>query len=299
MKIKETTEFGLDMIRGLPKAYYCAQHNIPHKCIVKKGLGDMYKLVTHEQVEEITNFCPDNPNSIYRYKGPEWIKKEWSPPPLKQWYKDTLKFDKPVVVINNKCTAEWELKKAIAAVEKFPDIKVDMDQIYRLENTESGPNVSVNHYSLPMLAKLIELLSDKFKILYVSPLLKHETYFEDSNPSILFNDFDFIEKNYPQVYTIRQFLSETDLTNNFNIAQFMFEASSEKHLTVIGGNSKVSSYFEGDVIIYRWEGWRKCHPKGNRDIFKTGSWLKHLSGANIIGLDTYDDILTYIKNNWL
>ena len=117
---------------------------------------------------------------------------------------------------------------------------------------------------------------------------------------IPFNDYEFIERNYPYVYTIKQFLKErTDLTTDYNIAQFMLEASSDKHLTLIGGNCKVSSYFGGDVIIYRWLGYRKHHRKGNRDIFKTDSWLKLLSGSNIICIETYNEILKYIDDNWL
>ena len=79
----------------------------------------------------------------------------------------------------------------------------------------------------------------------------------------------------------------------------MLEATSEKHLTIIGGNCKVSSYFGGDVIIYGWEAWNKGSIRGNRDIFKTGSWLRHLSGANIVGIDSYTKILNYINKNWL
>ncbi len=292
--VREQTEFGLDIIRGLPKAYYYSKNNIPHKCIVKPKLKELYELVS-DNVEETANLRVYNPEDLYLYDGPSWSKTEWLPPPLKKLFKKYLKFDKPTIVINNKCTAEWIYKEAINTAKEF-NLDINMDQIIKTTNTNK---VSVNHYSLPMLKHLIELLSNKFKILYISPILDHKTYFVDNNVTIPFNDFDFIEKNYPQVYTIKQFLKETNLTDSFNLAQFMFEASSEKHLTVIGGNAKISSYFGGDVIIYRWEGWKKGHRKGNRDIFKSGSWLKRLSGANIIGLDNYNDILKYIKNNWL
>lgn len=292
--VEEKTEFGLDIIRGLPKAYYYSKNNISHKCIIKPKLKELYKLVS-DNIEETAKLNVYNPDDLYLYEGPSWSKKEWSPPPLKKLFKDYLKFDKPTIVINNKFTAEWSVKGAMNVAKEF-NLDINMDQIIKTTNTNK---VSVNHYSLPMLKHLIELLSNKFKILYISPILDHKTYFVDNNVTIPFNDFDFIEKNYPQVYTIKQFLKETNLTDSFNLAQFMFEASSEKHLTVIGGNAKISSYFGGDVIIYRWEGWKKGHRKGNRDIFKSGSWLKRLSGANIIGLDNYNDILKYIKNNWL
>ena len=139
----------------------------------------------------------------------------------------------------------------------------------------------------------------KYQIIYISPILNHKDYFVDNNSSIPVNDFEFIEKNHPQVCTIKKFLKENNLTNSFNIAQFMLEATSEKHLTVIGGNAKISSYFGGDVLIYNWEGWFKGHGKGNREIWKSGSWLKRLSNANIVGLNTYQSILDYIEKNWI
>ena len=45
--IEEKTEFGLDIIRGLPKAYYYSKNNIPHKCIVKPKLKELYELVSN------------------------------------------------------------------------------------------------------------------------------------------------------------------------------------------------------------------------------------------------------------
>ena len=89
------------------------------------------------------------------------------------------------------------------------------------------------------------------------------------------------------------------MTDDYNIAQFMLEATSDRHLTLVGGNCKLSSYFGGDVIIYMSEFWRYGNMRGDRGIFKTDSWLKHLSGANIIQMNTYNDILNYIDESWV
>ena len=81
-KIKETTEFGLDMIRGLPQAYYYAKHNLSHQCVVKRPLEQMYRLIS-DNVEVTDEYGVLNPGEIYGHKGPSWITKNWTPPPLK------------------------------------------------------------------------------------------------------------------------------------------------------------------------------------------------------------------------
>jgi hypothetical protein len=206
-----------------------------------------------------------------------------------------LKFEKPTVVINNKCAAEWDIRAIKEVVSKY-NLNTEDEQIINLPNTNQA---SVNHYSLPVLEKIIQKLSPKYQILYISPIIDNETYFVDKQATIPFDDFSFLEQNYPDVFTIKTFLNETDLTSSFNIAQFMMEATSDKHLTTIGGNAKISSYFGGDVLVYISEIWKKGHPKGRREIWKSGSWLKHLSNANIVSLDSYDNILNYIEDNWL
>lgn len=291
--VKECTEFGLDMIRGLPLAYYYTINNIEHKCIVKPNLKPLYDLVSNNVVES-ADFNIYNPDEMFRYEGPSWITDKWVPPPLKTMFSEYLKFDKPTVVINNKCSVEWLYSSAIKAVSDF-NLDNNMEQVIKLDDFDK---CSVNHYSMPFLSKIIELLQKKYKVLYIRPVTDKK-YFVDSNILIPFNDFDFIEKNYPDVYTIRQFLNSTKLTDNFNFAQYMFESTSDKHLTVAGGNAKVSCYFGGDVIIYLSDIFKLGHHKGNRQIWSTGSWLKKLSNANVIGLNSYDDILDYIKINWL
>ncbi len=300
-KVKETTEFGLDMVRGLPKAYYYAKHNIGHQCVVKRPLEQMYKLVSNN-VEVTDTYGVLNPAEIYGHKGPSWIRKNWTPPPLKEMFEGSVTFDKPTIVINNKFAADFT-EKMVKNYQEKNDTDLEYGAITRPNRRykdNRGDSVSINSYSLTFISELVERYSDKFKIIYISPIY-NDSYFKDHNVQLRVNDFEYLEKNHPEVYTIKQFLEETDLTRDYNIAQFMLEATSDKHLSLVGGNCKLSSYFGGDVIIYMSEFWRHGHPngKGNRGIFKTDSWLKHLSGANIIQMNTYNDILNYIDERWV
>lgn len=291
--VTECSEFTIDMFRGLPRAYYCSQNGIDHICKVKNNLGELYSLVSNNVVEGVTfrNMRGiDHPDDMYLHEAPYWTNKYWTPPPFKQMFKDYLKFNKPTVVINNKCSVEHDYQYSID-IAKEKNYDISLDQVIRLGDNNKA---SINHYSIPMLANLIELLQDKYQILYIRPVTT-ANYFLDTNTLIPFNDFEFLEKNYPNVYTIKQFLETTNLTNNFTIAQFMFEATSEHHLSIMGGNAAVSAYFGGDLIVYEWEG----HRKNDRGVWKTGSWLNKFSGSNVIGLDNYSKVINYVKENWL
>ena len=293
--IREDTEFGLDMVRGLPRLYHCVKNNLKHQAFVKKDLMEMYKLFS-DNVYEQDKWWPRNPDDLYSFERPEWTKSYWTPPPLQEMFKDKIKFDKPTLVINNKFVSELSLNATNRCLEQYPNLDLSMDTMI-----EKNTFVSVSHYSLPFISKLVEKFSDKYQIIYISPI--HEKgYFTDLNPDLDVPDYEYIEENHPEVYTIKQHMKDRDIT--YNIAQFELEATSDKHLSLLGGNCKVSAYFGGDVIIYLGEIWKYGSPnhrdgkKGERGIFKTGSWLRHLSGANIVQLNTYKDILEYTEKNW-
>lgn len=300
MIIKENTEFGLDMIRGLPRVWYAVKNNIKHEVWVKPGLVDLYKIFTNNIIVN-KSWRPNNPRDMYSFERPKWTFTEWVPPPLKEMFKDKIKFNKPTIIINNKFAGDdMSLSTVNECLDKYPNLDLSMDAITSSPDTT---NISVIHYSMKFIDKLVEKFSDKYKIIYISPIFEGN-YFKDHSSTVLnLKDYEYIEKNHPEVYTIKEHMKKKDIS--YNVAQFELEASSEKHLTLVGGNCKITSYFKGDVIIYNPSIWKYGSPKhhdgfkGERGIFKTGSWLKHLSGANIIQFNTYKDILNYINKNWL
>ena len=289
--IKESTEFGLDMIRGLPRVWHAVQNNIEHQVHVKPGLKNLYELFTDNVVVK-SDFVVNHPADLYNFERPDWTLSEWTPPPLKEMFKDKVGFDKPTIVINNKWDGDLGPNDTNRFLNRYPDIDLSMDAMIQ---TDDG-FTSFNHYSMEFIDKLVEKYSDKYKIIYISPIFG-DNYFKDHNRIIPVDDYGYIEKNHPKIYTIKEHMKRKDIS--YNIAQFELEASSDKHLSVIGGNCKISSYFGGDVIIYMGAGYRYGEiQKGQRGIFKTGSWLRHLSGANIIQFNTYKDIFNYIGENW-
>ena len=109
-----------------------------------------------------------------------------------------------------------------------------------------------------------------------------------------FNDYKILNEKFNDVVTIQDIL-KNNLTYSYNQIQFMMEATSNRHLTVSGGNATISSYFGGDVLIY-------THPKcGNatRGMWYTNSWLSKVSGANIYGFQNFDDLIDKATELWV
>lgn len=256
----EFHEFTWDMIRGLPRAYYCEINNIPYSFTCKKGLKDLYYFVNN--IVEKDYFDNRNNSESYNIDPPPYALQEWTPPPLKDRYKGLVQFEKPTVVIQNKYAVEW------------------LTGIY-------------NYYPLHVLGEIFSYLKDKYDLIYIRPKGESDKYFKDDNVIKPFRDYEFIKEEHPYVYTIEDFIKNYP-QQSYNTLQMILEATSDRHLTVSGGNACISAYFGGDVIIYD-------SPEGlgaGRGVWKTDSWLKNLSGANIYGCNSYEQILNKVKELW-
>lgn len=259
--IEEYNEFTWDMVRALPKCYYYHINNIEYKLKCKPSLSSLYYFV--KNIEETNSFNPYNDQSTYGIDKPQFTKNEWVPPPIMNDYKNILKFDKEVVVIQNKYALEW------------------LQGIF-------------NTFDIPFLEKIFDTLSEKYQIIYIRPDENIPKYYYDDNKIHKFNDYEFIKEKYPNVVTIKDILLErSDLC--YNTAQFAIHSTSKKHISVSGGNACLSAYFGGDLIIFD----SKKGTGAGRGIWKTNSWLKYLSGSNIFGYNSYDDILNQIEKSWI
>ena len=256
----ENCEFTWDMVRGLPKSYYCYKNNIPHTVMHKPGLEKLYSFRSINT--KISKFEQINDATTYLFEGPEWINTGWSPPPLKQMYKGKLKLDKPSIVIQNKHTTEWG----------------------------TGP---YNYFSVEFLDNLFSHFKDKYTVIYIRPEGQDKGYYVDHNHFVTFDDYKLIEDKHPEIFLFNDYVKKfSDI--DYNTLQFIVEATSEKHITVSGGNACVAAYFGGDVIIYD-------SPQGagaGRGIWKTDSWLNKLSGAKIHGYNEYNLLLDKVKKLW-
>lgn len=259
--IKEFKEFTWDMIRGLPKAYYYHTKGEKVRVLCKPGLRELYYFA--DEVIEEGRFEPYNDSLSYNKEAPQYALNEWTPPPLKDHFGGKINFNKPVVVVQNKYALEWS------------------QGVY-------------NFFPLEVLDELFVHLKENYDIVYIRPTGKSKDYYNDENEIKEFKDYEFIKEKHPEVYTIEDLLN-TYPNISYNTLQFMIEASSDKHITVSGGNACVAAYFGGDVVIFD-----SPHGAGaGRGIWKTDSWLKHLGGANIYGVNDYVTLVDKITKLWI
>jgi hypothetical protein len=266
--VEEYNEFTWDMVRALPKAYFLKHKygNVEVHC--KPNISSIYYFA--DEIIEQNKFNGVNDLTTYSKEGPEWIKTEWLPPPLKKYFKEKskevfkelkIKFTKPTVVIQNKYTEEWGCPPA-------------------------------NFISIEDLDTIITQLKPVYDIIYFRPDSSSKNYYTDCNELQSFDDYKMIKEKHPSVICAR------DYSYDFNILQFCLESTADKHIAVAGGNACVSAYFGGEVIIFQTAA--GPNPTDEfRPIWLTDSWLGKLSNAKITGFLDGKNMVSYIKANWL
>ena len=260
MIIQELNEFTWDMVRALPRvqAQLDKGESVTVEC--KPGLETLYKQFTNSVIV-VDRFEELNDTSTYNHSRPPFTLADWSPPNLKDRWKDYLKYDKPVIVIQNKYTKEWG----------------------------GGPH---NYFPIEFLDALFNKFKQTHQIIYIRPIPNLKDYFVDDNEMVPFLDYELIEEKHPEVITIQEVLaSHPEL--DYNSAQFAIHATSNKHISTSGGNACISAYFGGDLFIYD----RYC-PGGLRGIWQTNSWLKDISGSKVYGYSNLEELYHKLINNY-
>lgn len=252
--VQEFNEFTWDMVRSLPLCYYYHFNKIDYQLEHKLNLSSLYYFVKNKK--EVNKFNDKNPKDTYSKEDPLFTKKNWLPPPIKKDFQGVLNFKKATLIVNNKYTKEWGRPPK-------------------------------NFLSIKILDYIFSQYKNKYQILYIRPLnTNSKDYYVDENEILKFNDYKLIKEKHPEVITIYDILDiHTDL--NFNTAQFAMHATSNKHISVSGGNACLASYFGGDLIIYD-AGIKNS--SNSRPIWKSNSWLNKLSGSNIIGVNNNEGL---------
>lgn len=185
---------------------------------------------------------------------PDW-KVPGIPPPYKTHYTNTrFRFDKPIVIVNNKYIEEWK---------RDP----------------------INFISIDDLRAIFTLLCDAYTVVYIRAKTNERGYWDDNQPSHEFGDYDMIANEFPQVVCMNQLLMDNpDLS--YNKLQLMLHANSNKFISIAGGNAVISSYFGGEHIIYR----SPVAKSDGRLLWHSNSNLTLLSGAQIIGTNNSSEL---------
>jgi len=209
---------------------------------------DKYLISSGCEVGTLGGSPPYLGNPIYEkeYKS---ISPYWTPPPLKDFYKDKIKFNftKPLLIINNKLTDEW-----------------------------SGRPINCFHSN--ELEKLLQILDNKYAIGYIRALGNENGFCNDGSVMEKSNDFEIVRNNCSESVLIQDLMH--DLRINFNLAQCLMHAQSDLHISSAGGNAILASYFGGkNIMIGRGQYFN------DRKVWGEDSWLKNLSGSQMLHLD--------------
>jgi hypothetical protein len=207
--------------------------------------------------------------------------KLWTPPPLKKAFKNKeFSYEKPTLVINNKYSKEWRLR-----------------------------DFCTNFLSVKDLRNLFEKFSADYQIIYVRPsyLCPHQgrlNGYHDRLQGPRGNGKGDIEigvlqehtlKNeFPDVLFFDDLLEQTGLM--YNELQLKVFANCERFISVAGGPAFLASYFGGVNVIFRKDG---TNPSVRHRVYSSGSWLKWLSGAEIVGVSSVHELLDVSCGIWL
>jgi hypothetical protein len=270
--IEAFDEFGFILWYYLPVAYHQYLEGNLKSTASKIGSGPVfYFSPNHTEVNK--HFDPpllhhylttEHKNVCYGLNSPKFTNDKWTPPPLKEFYKnDKYKYDKPILTIHNKNTKEWG---------RHPH----------------------NYFNSEILEKMFITFENDYQIIYIRPPDKSDDYklqIDTGQGTLDIGDKEVL-KRHPSVINIETLLHETDKT--YNEVQFMVLANSEHHLTP-AGDAVIPSYFGGDVFIYNCP---RCI-SASRGVWKTGSWMEKLSGSKIYGFNNYNQLLINSKDKWL
>ena len=165
-------EFGYELQLLIPYAYYLHKNNLLEKTTSCKFTNELYYFSkNHEQlhnlrisvmeIKNIPNPCPHVEELNYD---------KYIPPPYKLIYKnDFFVYDKPLLIIHNKFNDEWGM----------------------------GP---INFIDVDTLAKIFNLLNNKYTIIYIRPksnyICEDRSSIKDLNESHLFQLYNIIDGFY-------------------------------------------------------------------------------------------------------
>jgi hypothetical protein len=192
-------------------------------------------------------------------------------PSFKDHYKnDTFQFEKPLFIISNKYAREWD----------------------------GGP---VNFINIETLYYLIDLLSEKYTIIYKRP--KDHDYVADENEVNFTNDIEANVNgeliNDYELCNRMDVINFNDLKNTFpnmsyNEFQFKLFACCDNYISVQGGNSVVCSLFGKTNINYIVQG-KELRP----GYFDKDTWYYKMNQCNTIPVSTYTDLINKTKELYL
>ena len=280
-------EFGIELVLTTPYAYYLHQQGKLEKIYVTKGMKPFYYFCNNIE-EKYLKRTIDNKAAGLTTLPNDWLHhnamsmfgktygditeeeqsqangvldyKEWTPPPLKEKYKNNkFIFDKELVIIANSYNVE-----------------------------AGGP--PTRYFNIECLYEIFTYLTEKgYKVIYHRPQNKSLPS-QDQNELNSLN-LGNIEDNVEDIglindYQLTEYFDDIilfeDIHNDnpdleFNELQCMLYANCDKFISYVGGAGILCSYFGGTNIM-----WLSRGKESRKGYFKEDYYYKKLSNCNII-----------------
>ncbi len=269
-------EFGIEILFNVGYYYYLYKNNLlfDNKISTYIGMEAYYyflpkeQLILRDEKRFFINPCLYKVMTYLGIKDNQLNLDYWIPPDYKKFYQNNyFNFDKGILVINNKYNSEWN----------------------------SGPK---NFINIQNLEEIINLLKDKYQIIYIKPNNELNTNLEfsfDTNKIINFNDFQMIRDKFNDVIIFDDLFNDEKFKSmNYNLLKCYLFASCDKYISVQGGANNLISYFAKNIVIYHKLGFEV---KAN--IYSYRSTLQCPDNKlNIQHTDSYSHLITLIKNTY-
>jgi hypothetical protein len=259
-------EFAFELLSVIPYAYWLFKNNLLKETISAKSTKSLYYFSkNHKELYKKRSFNPISEYPLGTMETSRIIETKWLPPPYKEIYKnEVFKYDKPLLIICNKYHRE---------------------HCYR-----PAPGEVINYLPIKVLFELIEILKDKYQIVYNRPMAKKDIIF-DHQEELIFNDMELIKQNYPEVILIQD-LHKKHPELDFNTIQLMLFANSNHFITVLGGSAYLAAYFKGINIVLAKEGYEVKYK-----AYK--NWFSKFSGAKTLTTNNYKKLIKLVKKEFL
>ncbi len=271
-------EFGIEILFNIGYYYYLYKNNLlfDNKISTYIGMEAYYYFIPKEQLilrneKRVFTVLDKYKLTIYlNIKNNQLNLNYWIPPTYKEYYQnDYFKFDKEILIINNKFNSEWN----------------------------SGPK---NFIDIHTLESILNLLKDKYQIIYIKPTYELDSNLQfsfDSNEILKYNDIDMTRKCFSKDVIIFDDLFKDDRYKhmNYNLLKCYLFSSCDKYISVQGGANNLISYFAKNIIIYHKEG-----PEIEKNIYSYRSGLQCPNNNLIIKYtDSYSIFIDFIKSIYL
>lgn len=235
--IEFSGEFGQEIIHFVPFVHWLhrAGEMNGRRLLTFEGMQPFYFFLNPHQIviksdpRKYVEFCdlPDyhlHGDGVFACRtGLEWT------PDYRAQYKECLSFEKPICVIHNKYTVEWDGKP-------------------------------VNFFTPETLRSLFSILRGKFQIVFFEAARASDTtrgYSVDHQEILPYNDVD-VAREFDDVIIFGDLLKER--SGNYNELKLQVFSNCYHFITVQGGNSHLCAAFGGSLIgILHVEGRELAH----------------------------------------